>query len=47
MADGSEDKKVQPEGLSNYEVLPPISIESNEAPRCSNFVDSMETNKQT
>ena len=26
-ADGSEDKKIQPEGLSNYEVRPPIPIE--------------------
>ena len=35
-ADGSEDKKIQPEGLSNYEVHPPIPIEPSEAPPCSN-----------
>ena len=37
--DGSEDKKIQPEGLSNYQGHPPILIEPNEAPPCSNFVD--------
>ena len=41
-ADGSEDKKIEPEGLSNYEVRPPIPIKPNEAPPCSNFVDPME-----
>ena len=40
--DGSEDKKIQPGGLSNYEVRPSIPIEPNEAPPCSNFVDPME-----
>ena len=34
-------KKIQPEGLSNYEVHPSIPIEPNEAPKCSNFVDPM------
>lgn len=46
-ADGSEDKKIQPEGLSGYEVPPPLQLEPTGATPVSNVVEPMEEEEET
>ena len=46
-ADGSEDEKIQPEGLKEYKVQPLMPIEPVQAPPVSNPVDSMDEENET
>ena len=43
-ADGSDDAKVIPKGLSNYELQPPIDIDLSATPATSSTVPSLEPN---
>ena len=46
-ADGSEDEKIQPEGLKEYKVQPLMPIKPVQAPPVSNPVDSMDEENET
>ena len=43
-ADGSEDNKIYPQGLTNYKVPPPIMLDPSTAPAASSIVPEKNSN---
>ena len=43
----SEDEKIEPEGLEEYKVQPPMPMEPAQAPPLSNSVDEMDKENET
>ena len=46
-ADDSEDEKIQPEGLKEHKVQPPMPMKPMQAPPVSNSVDPMDEENET